>query len=587
MRSNLIVSSVLAVSAVVAFANGCSTEVGDGDVAADEGAATAAEISQARAAVSLLTGANGKCNRCHTASKADVLRWGAKMQAIESECIKPVGLTREQRIACLKGPDGFYEATHLGLYSAGTKTAQFKQLFITGEGGAAEQEAYDEFALGAGMPIGNVPPFSEAEFTRIKRWVLAGMPALDVALEDPDLGPCRPSTTPELRAHIQKMATDGWGARLADAATPMFGCGEGAGEQCLTQFPDVTAQWSAPDADQVLRKLRDVPFKSHWWIRSSPDGKYAGFGLNNAGKFIDLSKPAPGGIIDVKASYDPQFFPNNEGFSFAGVGSGNGPIKVCRMSVLTGATGPITMNETGCSTIISSVYQTVGAALDNHLYLMTTGAHVNDDGEASGTGPRPGFDGSAKTIFTPMVSDGVKFVPQRNVTVELPYEGDQALSPSNAYLVTRFGNKTGGRGLRIRKLNVTETVTPGSSGGASTTTYGVTTEVLGTVCTNAAKGAVSYDERFVVSHEYVDKNETPELPAKSANVILVDLFTGKTVRLTHMKDRQYAFAPHFRADGWIYWDVRDMAAGTETLVASDAAIRMMAETPTLPQGATH
>lgn len=591
MRSTLIISSILAVSAVVAFANGCSSEEGE-DAAASESAATAAEIAQARTAVNLITGANGKCNRCHTASKSDVLRWGAQMQKIETDCIKPTTLTREQRIACLKTADGEFSANHLGLYSAGSKTAQFKTLFVPGEAGtAADQAAYQKFIDEASMPVGEVAPFSEADFKKIKTWVLAGMPALDVALTDPDLGPCQPSLSPALRTHLQKMATDGWAARLADASTPMFGCGEGNGSQCLTNLPDVTAQMTSPEAAQrqVIRKLRDVPWKSHWWIRSTPDGKFAGFGLNNAAKLIDLSKQGAQANIDVKASYDPQFFPNNEGFSFAGVGSGNGPIKVCKMSVLTNATSaaPITMNEPGCTTIISSVYQTIGAALDNHLYFMTTGAHVNDDGEASGTGPRAGFDGAAKTIFTPMVSDGVKFVPKPNVSVDLPFEGDQALAPSNSFLVTRFGGKTGKRGLRIRKLNVTETPVAGVDGGASSTSYGITTEVLGTVCTNAAKGAVSYDERFIVSHEYVDQAETPTLPVKSANVILVDLLTGKTIRLTNMKDRQYAFAPHFRADGWIYWVNRDMAAGTETLVASDAAVRLLEEIPTIPAGSTH
>ena len=69
---------------------------------------------------------------------------------------------------------------------------------------------------------------------------------------------------------------------------------------------------------------------------------------------------------------------------------------------------------------------------------------------------------------------------------------------------------------------------------------------------------------------------------------MIDLLTGEVVRLTTMKDRQYAFAPHFRADGWIYFVVRDMNnTANETLVASDAALRRLAATPTVPAGSTH
>ena len=580
MRSSLIVSSVLALTAAVAaFASGCSTEASDA-AGADENAATSTEINSARAAVALIAGQQAHCNQCHTASKTDIKRWGATMKSIEDNCLSPtLTLTNEQRIACLKDGDDFSPAK-LGLYAAGAKTSQFATLF------GSDAQGLQDFQDSAGMPLGDATPMTEAQFTSVKKWVLGGMAGLDEALSDPDIGPCQASVTPALRAHMTAMHTDGWGARLADAATPMFGCGSASGQECLTNLPDITSTWSSPNGNQTLRKLRDIPFKSHWWIRSSPDGKFTGFGLNNDAKLVDHTKDGAAGVIDVKASYDPQFFPNNEGFSYAGVGNGNGPIKVCKMNVIAGAsaTTPITLNEPGCSTIISSVYQTVGAALDNHLYLMSTGTHVNDDAESSGSGPRPGFDSNAQTILSPMVNDGNKFVPQRNINMPLPFEGDQGLSPSNSLLLTRFGGSTGHRGYRIRKLTVTENAASASGG---TTTYSATSEVIGTICANGAKPAMSFDERFMVTHQYVDPNDNADhLPTKSSNVVLMDLLTGEVTRLTNMKDRQYAFAPHFRADGWIYFVVRDMNGG-ETLVASDAALRRMAATPTVPAGSTH
>jgi hypothetical protein len=580
VRSFLILSSVLAVSAVAALASGCSSATDDSgsNANADTTTASPADIAAAKAAVALIAGANAHCNACHTASKADITRWGATMKSLEDNCLSPtLPLTNDQRVACLKDDTGAFVPAKLGLYAAGARTAQFAGYF-------ANPTDYQDFQDASAMPMGtDVPALTDAQFQSIKTWVLNGMPALDIAMSDPDLGPCTPSISPDLKQHMTTMATDGWAARLADAATPMYGCGEASGQQCLTSLTDITSQWTSPNANQTLRKLRDIPFRSHWWIRSSPDGQYTGFGLNNDAKLLDESKAGTDAIIDVKASYDPQFFPNNQGFSFAGAGGGSGPIKVCTMSVIAGAssTNPITLNEPGCTRIISSVYQTVGAALDNHLYLMSTGTHVNDDAESSGTGPRPGFDTNAQTILTPMVNDGNQFTPRANIVMSLPFEGDQALSASDSLLLTRFGGSTGHRGYHIRKLNITETpsTTPGGL-----TTYSATSDVIGTVCGNGAKPAMSYDERFIVTHQYVDTNDPASagLPAQSSNVVLMDLLTGEVTRLTNMGARQYAFAPHFRADGWIYFIVRDMNSPTETLVASDAALRRMAATPTIP-----
>ena len=41
-----------------------------------------------------------------------------------------------------------------------------------------------------------------------------------------------------------------------------------------------------------------------------------------------------------------------------------------------------------------------------------------------------------------------------------------------------------------------------------------------------------------------------------------------------MGDNQYALYPHFRADGWLYFLVRDMnGTGKETLVATDVVLK--------------
>jgi hypothetical protein len=52
----------------------------------------------------------------------------------------------------------------------------------------------------------------------------------------------------------------------------------------------------------------------------------------------------------------------------------------------------------------------------------------------------------------------------------------------------------------------------------------------------------------------------------------MDLLTGVAVRITNMHPGQYALYPHFRADGWIYAQVRDAVAHHEYTIASDAAL---------------
>jgi hypothetical protein len=61
----------------------------------------------------------------------------------------------------------------------------------------------------------------------------------------------------------------------------------------------------------------------------------------------------------------------------------------------------------------------------------------------------------------------------------------------------------------------------------------------------------------------------------AANIFVTEIATGVTRRLTTMKPGQYALYPHFRSDGWIYFIVRDLAAGgREYVAASDAALML-------------
>ena len=87
------------------------------------------------------------------------------------------------------------------------------------------------------------------------------------------------------------------------------------------------------------------------------------------------------------------------------------------------------------------------------------------------------------------------------------------------------------------------------------------------------KAQLSFDERFLAVHQYVDAADNPQgLPANTSNIFVADLKTGRKYQVTKVAAGQKALYPHFRADGWLYFLVRESSG--ETLVGSDIAIRL-------------
>jgi hypothetical protein len=576
MRPSLLLSAVFFTSFAALLATpstGCAPseeETGSGSQAS-----TAEDLALAKEVVSLLGGDEGRCNGCHNVSATKVRAWGTAMKQIEDTCLAPA-ISDAEKVNCLRVRPGdaasAFSAARLGLYATGVASDSFKGLFdgALGAGAAAE---YTKFKQKGSMPRGEATPLSAAEFAKVKGWVLRGMPQLDVAFGGPapDAGPagvCNPSTTPELAAHITRMKTEGWGARLADQATPMFGCAAGGTLDCLGTYADDAPTFGTPNLPQKIRHLQEQPLKSRYWVRSSADGRYVGYGLYTSSKIVDLAKPNT--PITVNADYDPYFFPTNDGFAFAGSHNGE-QIRVCRQSLLsdvaTAAAPTLTLMESKCASIGDDVYQSIGAALDGQRYFVTWGAHENDDGGTTITAPLPAaFPVNASTTFTPMVNNGLSYRAERAVRVGLPREGDMMLSPSSGLAATRFGDGRKQHGYRLRFVKAQGT---GSS-------FAVQLPMAAEICMPGMKLAFSFDERFVATHQYVDRTEPSEagLPEKSANIMLADLTTGEQIRITKMKAGQYALYPHFRADGWLYFLVRDMNTRTEFVVASDAAVRM-------------
>jgi len=95
------------------------------------------------------------------------------------------------------------------------------------------------------------------------------------------------------------------------------------------------------------------------------------------------------------------------------------------------------------------------------------------------------------------------------------------------------------------------------------TSYTITTPELARYCVTGGKPAFSYDERWLAFHHY---------SGGTANLYLIELATGVAVQITNLGPGQYALYPHFRSDGWLYAQVRDMTTGHEYTIASDAAL---------------
>jgi hypothetical protein len=563
--------SLFALVFILPLAAAAACAGGKDSVGAGEQDSTEEDLAQARQVLAILGGPQGKCIACHTATPADVKRWGVAMKTVDTACLAPANLTAAQRLACLRdGPN--FSAQKLGLYAAGASMPELSGLF-------SDPGQASAFVAQVGMPKRGLPALTTTEWTLVKAWVLRGMPQLDQAAagdagaDGAAHGACTDSTTADLGVLVGQMKTTGWGARHADLRTPMYGCGAAVSPlECLTSLPEITQTVGASGVTQRVRELRRPGLQSHYWVRSSADGRYVGFGLMAHSKVVDLTTAPASPAIDVAAPYDPYFFPGNDGFAFAGVGGNN--IVACKQSLLSGAAS-LSLTEVGCANIGSSVYESIGASLDGVRYFVTTGVHENDDGGNEVKHPLPAaFGASASTVFVPMVNDGIAFRPQGAVTVALPGEGDLMLSPSTLLAATRFGSADGTKQLGYRVHLVKATTAPG--GGLT-----VTAPLGAEICMRGGKASFSFDERFLAAHQYVDTQDPDEagLPDGSSNIVVADLATGAKVRVTQMKANQYALYPHFRADGWLYFLVRDIGAGVEYVGATDAAIRIAAAHP--------
>lgn len=529
------------------------------------------------------------CNSCHGMTKARMQYWRTISDDSIASCLTDLAVSSQESartmIDCLRTlptvPESDFSAVKLGIYSTAARLPWFEYLFWRAYGDVEGPVKLAEFQADAAMPKEGVEPLTQGEFDIIAEWYARGLPALDDAFnpQDPS-GECIQSVTSDVGQHVAEMATTGWRTVNAENMMAMYGCGAATNPRdCLADKPLAVDQpygagWELPGLGRI-RVLKDVTYVSSFWTRSSPDGRFVGHGVSSmpGSAIVDLQRDA---IVQVNASFDPAFFPDNAGFMFQGGGNGN----TCAISVLTSNPSNISMSEQGCRKISQvGLYQHVGKFLGGGDYIAIDNSFTSDDGGKSPTrqDPRASYTQNARTSFTPMVFDGTTFQSRASVDVSTPFEGDVVLSHSGKLTMSRLAGPDDRQvGYVLRKVNAT----------FDGTNYQITAPEVARYCVTGGKGGFSYDERWYVYHHYLGDADAIELGFSgptdpgfaqyrtrgAANLYLLDLATGVTRRITNMQPGQYALFPHFRSDGWIYAQVRDAGADHEYTIAVEAAL---------------
>lgn len=550
-----------------------------------------ADLELAREALRLLgsaaAGGSGSCSTCHGITRQRIRHWRALSDVAYRDCFSdldpPTSEAARSVVLCFRGgaSGAPFAAEHLGVFSSAARLPWMQWLFRQSNPGDAG--AYDSFVDAAGMPPDPHRPFTQAEFDIVAEWFVRGVPEVDAVLpEDGAPTSCTPGVSSDVRTHVEAMRTSGWRAANESAAILMYGCAGGAGGlDCLASEPLASATSFGAGWDVVAgsrsRVLYTTTWNSSYWTRSSADGRFVaqGGGHPAGASVVDLAGDRH---IGIRASYDPAFFPDNSGFMMLGGGG------ICEQRVLT-AESLIEFTEPGCSAAtMVGLYEHVGASLAGGDYWAIHGQFVSDDGGhwITPDDPDAGFASDSRTSLTRLINTGGGFMSVETLDVATPYEGDAVLSPSARLVATRVGDSLGRQvGFVLRRLEATRTGD----------TWTLEMPEIARYCIDGAKGAFSYDERWMVTHHYFgagDDAEARELgftgasdpryatygSQGAANVYLIDLLTGSATRITNMGPGQYALFPHFRSDGWIYFIVRTPGTGTEHIVASDAALRL-------------
>jgi hypothetical protein len=515
-----------------------------------------------------------RCAECHPMSRFNTREWldrtnGALAAGINLD-EDPDEYTQEKAMDLVnfmrkipENPDSVFAAANLGVFTAGVQFPYFRKLFDKAFDGQGAVQ-YAGFLARVSMPKGSHPPFTAEEFATVVKWFVdEDLNHLEAVMPEAP----RPETCADVAAfvglgnngipandswftgHLDDMEFEGWHANNVEAGIDMFGCDNGEGLNCFSSFEEVDIADSSVSGTKVIR-LRDFDFSTSFWMRSSADGRFVGNGGGSvSGYGSTITDLVADRNIGVRGSYDPGFFPNNDGFIMQG-GAG-----LCSQSVLTNPAlyeDGIDFTEPGCTEASGiNLYQHVAVDLRGDYFIINS--QFTSDSGSGNSDPTAGFGEGSAMKFSPLVFDGQDWDQKEPVDVASPYEGDSVLSPSGRLVVSRFAGPDGGAlGHMVRRV---EANPAGSS-------YDIRiNEPVRFICSPGAKSNISFDERYAITHHY--ENGT-------ANLFLTDLVTNNVYRVTDMPADTKALFPHFRSDGWIYF--LTTGAGGDAAMAINSAL---------------
>ena len=558
----------------------------------------------------------GLCQGCHDVDNRTTFKKWADRYAETMKVLTDETKTKEERIhSMLRDPadtkSGFYPGK-IGILTAGASLgittyvrpdrhpityAQNKLLADLFEG---QDDLFTQFKSDTLMPV--EPRFdrlSPTQYETLVAWMTKGMPLLADYVADTG----RPTTCADdftqLREHAHQVKATSWSAANRDAKLPMFACPSADPALCFQQkgttgdlFP-ISKDWSANG--DTFRVVRELSYGTFYWSRTSPDGRFfaAGGGpredntravIADLGAALDASGPRTRDIL-VSASYDPDFYPSNNGFMFQGTSKAGA---FCSMSLLTNpATKKITFDEPQCTKLDAlSLYQTVAQSTgDNSIgdIFVVNSTFASDNPSLTNAahdlqltaGPEAKVTVHVGLALGNDADSGYQI--QQHVELPMPFKGDTMMARTGSLLGSRVAGETHALGYAIDRLISTKA----ASG------YKFAVAPAGRICMPGNKANFSFDERFLVTHHYLVREDFPSDDAFKAygekgasDIYLADFVTGEKVRITHMAPGQFALFPNFRSDGWLMFEVRDANTKLVYVVASDAAIRASTTVPT-------
>jgi hypothetical protein len=382
---------------------------------------------------------------------------------------------------------------------------------------------------------------------------------------------CQTRTSDEYKAHVRRMKTEGWGAKIT-AMTKSYGCPNGSKDptSCLS---DATKWPSHPDLvnpDVGVSGTRVVELgevgTTQYWTRSSPTGRYVGNG--GPARIDDLEKKIR---YQIKGSkYDPGFFPDNSGFTFHGGAAIFCPMQIVRPNgtdvgfamgnapwqqyeIDPHANDFCLFGDKPASDAVMS-YQNAGMGPSGRAFVVS-GDYEGDNGFSIDLAR---FDLSTLIVYELKKTVGGYERVGTSTHFDMRQHGDFVISPSTEYLADKIGAKRRPNylsqqlGYDIRSLAKMMTAGKNYKPNEDSSVSEYCVEGMG------SKVQFSYDERFFTFHMY-EKEGTVD---GTADIFVIDTMQpGKVFRVTNfigggrLAGRGKALSPHFRADGWLYFRV--------------------------------